>query len=389
MTDIHNRTYIIKFVTGEMCDQEIIINLDANLVIIGEENSYKADISDEGFTTYSIPSHQEPFTFSVISYEGQVAIDLHTKNHSEIIPIKPQQVILKELFPILIKHIDTPWEEPIIIENIIDNTIKSEKSNSKFKKSPYSYKLLLGMSIFISIFISFIYLQYNSEKNKDVKIQSIENIIIGNHHPVIVTEGNKDSTLILVRSQRDLDWSMQHLLKSKFRNHFYIKKINDLESEIEGKLAESISSLLKIDVANPCNPIIKLLSDNISEHEERLINSTFSGYFKCYTKSEIKFSNTDELIKKAELGLTESNVKWHKISKNNRTIFIVKDSLNDKQTISLITFASAFYKQWGERQIQFSISLANNELAGKSFITNSDGYVLLGNNHWLFNSKIL
>ncbi|WP_322741041.1 PrgH/EprH family type III secretion apparatus protein [Providencia heimbachae] len=39
--------------------------------------------------------------------------------------------------------------------------------------------------------------------------------------------------------------------------------------------------------------------------------------------------------------------------------------------------------------MQFSISLENNVLAGKSFITNASGYVLLGNNHWLFNSITL
>lgn len=389
MTDIHNRTYIMKLATGEMCDQEIIINLDANLIIIGEENSYKADISDEGFTTYSIPSNQDPFTFSVISYEGQIAIDLHTKNHSEIIPINLQQIVLKELFPISIKHIDTPWEEPIITEDIIGRAIKAEKPNSRFKKSPYDYKVILGISLFIFVFISFIYLQYNSEATNDIRNKSIENIISGNHHPVIITEGNKNDILILVKSQRDFDWSMQHLLKSKYRNNFSIKKTDEIEREIERKLSETMPNLLKVEITNPCNPVVKLLSEKISEKEDKFINLIFSNYFQCYKQNEVKFSNIDDLIKKAELGLTESNVKWHRISKNNKTIFVVKDSLNDKQTISLITFVSGFYKQWGERQIQFSISLANNEFAGKSFITNSDGYILLGHNHWLFNSKIL
>ncbi|MBO1929719.1 hypothetical protein J4731_20980 [Providencia rettgeri] len=70
-----------------------------------------------------------------------------------------------------------------------------------------------------------------------------------------------------------------------------------------------------------------------------------------------------------------------------------KDSLNDDQTASLINFTNSFYKQWGENHIQFSISLANNNLIGKSFVTNANGYILLGNNHWfliqsVFNLKI-
>lgn len=85
----------MRIASGEMCDQEIIINLDANLIIIGEDNDYKTNISDEGFTSYSIPSHQEAFTFSIISYEDQIAIDLHTKNQSKIIPINLHETVLK------------------------------------------------------------------------------------------------------------------------------------------------------------------------------------------------------------------------------------------------------------------------------------------------------
>ncbi|ENG4186120.1 hypothetical protein ABT230_002923 [Providencia rettgeri] len=231
---------------------------------------------------------------------------------------------------------------------------------------------------------------YNSETTKTIvekKRHAIEELINGNHYPVVVTEGKKDEMLVLVKTQRDLDWSMQRLLKSKYRNQFKINKISHIEYEIENKIAEFIPNLLKINIDNPCNPTIKLLNGKISSKETEFINQTFSSYFQCYSKSEFKNLNIAELIKKSELGLTESNVQWHKITENNKTIFIIKDSLNDKQTISLITFASSFYQQWGERQIQFSISLANNELTGKSFITKSNGYILLGNNHWLFNSN--
>ncbi|WP_322746083.1 PrgH/EprH family type III secretion apparatus protein, partial [Providencia rustigianii] len=74
-------------------------------------------------------------------------------------------------------------------------------------------------------------------------------------------------------------------------------------------------------------------------------------------------------------------------TKGNKVIFVIRDSLNDKQTISLINFTNSFNKKWGNKQIQFSVSLANNELAGKSFITHVNGYTLLGKNHWLFNAN--
>ncbi|WP_322740651.1 PrgH/EprH family type III secretion apparatus protein, partial [Providencia heimbachae] len=161
---------------------------------------------------------------------------------------------------------------------------------------------------------------------------------------------------------------------------FIIKKINQFEEELEDKLIESIPNILKIDLSNPCQPVIKKLSSDSEVKSNNAIDNLFSSYFSCYKKIEIHQINSDELLKKSELGLTESDVKWHKIVKDKKIIYVIKDSLNDKQTISLINFTNSFYKEWGKKYIQFSISLENNVLAGKSFITNASGYVLLGNN---------
>lgn len=379
----------MKIASGEMCDQEIIINLNANLIIIGEDNNYITQISDEGFTSYSIPSEQEPFTFSIISHEGQIAIDLHTKDQSKIIPINLHEVVLKDLFPFVIKHIDTPWENFTHEENVQSDLVITKKSKYKFKKTLYTKKICVGISIIALAFISFILIHDNSQNTIEKRNQAIESVISGNHHPVIITEGKNSQFLILVKTQRDLDWSTQHLLKSKYRNNFTVNNIANLEKEIENEMSEFIPHLLKIDINTPCNPTIKLSDTTVSEEQKKSIDNVLLRYFKCYKGSDFRISKTNELIKKSELGLTESNVKWHKINENNKTIFIIKDSLNDKQTISLITFINSFYQQWGERQIKFSFSLENNKLAGKSFITQINGYILLGNNHWLFNSNTL
>lgn len=387
MTDIHNQTYVMKIMNGEMHDHEIIINLNANLIIIGEEDTYKANVTDEGFTGYSIPSHQDTFTFSIISHEGQIAIDLHTNNQSEIILINLQEIVLKELFPFMLKEIDTPWNTSLMSEEKQHQPIKTEKNHNKFNKSPYNYKLFVGLSLLACILVGSYFFPNNSELKKDAQLQSIEKMLISSTQKIVVTKDNKNTALILVQSQRDYDWAMQQLLKTKFRNNFSIKIRSKLENEIENNISNNIPELLKIDLTDPCHPVIKSLSNQQTVKNNDFFNKTFSSKFSCYKNYTTHTINIDELLKNAELGLTESHVKWHKITKNNKFIFIIKDSLNDKQTISLINFVNSFNQQWGERQIQFSISLANNELAGQSFITNEDGYILLGNNHWKFNPK--
>lgn len=91
-------------------------------------------------------------------------------------------------------------------------------------------------------------------------------------------------------------------------------------------------------------------------------------------------------MQRVEQGLAESNVPWRRVNKKNTSIFIINASMNDKQTISVIDFAERFAKKWGVRSVQFSVSLATNPLVGRSFVQNSNGYVLLDNNHWLFNT---
>ncbi|MEQ4676061.1 PrgH/EprH family type III secretion apparatus protein [Providencia vermicola] len=389
MADIHNQTYVMKIMSGKMHDHEIIINLNANLIIIGEGDTYKTNVTDEGFTGYSIPSHLENFSFSIISHEGKIAIDLHTKNQSEIIPINLQETVLKELFPFSLKEIDTPWETPLITEDKQWQPIKTEKKYNKFNKSPYNYKFFTGLSLFVCILVGYCFFPNNSTLQKDAQLQSIENMLIGSTQKIIVTKNNNNTPLILVQSQRDYDWSMQQLLKTKFRNNFSIKMKNQLENEIENKISNEIPDLLNIDITDPCNPVINSLSNLNMLEGNNFIEKTFKNYFSCYTGYTSNIVNFDELLKNAELGLTESHVKWHKITKNNKTIFMIKDSLNDNQTISLINFVNSFYQQWGNQQIQFSISLENNKFAGKSFIKNTDGYILLGSNHWLFDFNTL
>lgn len=291
----------MKIASGEMCDQEIIINSNANLIIIGEGNNYKTNVSDEGFTSYSIPSEQEPFTFSIISHEGQIAIDLHTKDQSKIIPINLHEMVLKDLFPFVIKHIDTPWENFTHEETVQSDLVITKKSKYKFKKTLYIKKICVGISIIALAFISFMLIQDNSQNTIDKKNQAIGNVISGNHHPTIITEGKNNQFLILVKTQRDLDWSTQRLLKSKYRNDFTVNNMAKLEREIEDKISESIPHLLKIDINTPCNPIIKISDKTVSEEHKKIINRTLLSYFKCYKGSEFRTSNINELIKKSEL----------------------------------------------------------------------------------------
>ncbi|MEX6123797.1 PrgH/EprH family type III secretion apparatus protein [Providencia hangzhouensis] len=399
MSNTNSRTCIIKIASGPMTGQELMVNTDNNLIIIGDGLDYKTDINDDGFTTYQIPSDGIACEFSIVTAnqytESGLAIQLNDSGLSTEIPIVLQQLLLADIFPIAIKMQDTDWQSAQTFEDALSSEMENPLPafKSKIKKSTKEKPSIFNkqtMRVFFftlfSIFITYVTFQYIPEQSAETKVKTLEHILQGSHYPITVTQSENNESLILVKTQRDADWSMQRLVKAKYNEKFSIKIINKFEKEIESKIIDVFPDTLKIELSNPCNPKITAIDEKTSINVNNKIDKILSSYFSCYIKSEIKQVNLGELLQKAELGLTESNVQWRKITKDNKVIFIIKDSLNDDQTASLIKFTNSFYKQWGENHIQFSISLTNNTLVGKSFVTNANGYILLCNNHWFFNS---
>ncbi len=386
MKDTNSRACIMKIASGPMTGQELMINVDKNRIIIGKDINYKTDTDENGFTTYSIPSEETNCDFSITSEdnnpEGQIAIQFQDKNQKVTFNVILQELLLVDIFPVIIKLIDTPWEASNS-EKTQSKTTPSVKPKQQKKIKNNLFYFLALLTVFLS---SIIIIQNKTNDIEATEIKSLESTLKGTQYPIIASRKIQGKNIILVKTQRDLDWITQRLIKINHNENFIIKKIDQFEDEIEDQLIKSIPDILKIDISNPCQPIIRKSSSNSHIKKNKVIDDLFSTYFICYQEANIVQINFDELLKKSELGMTESDVKWHKIVEDNKTIYVIKDSLNDKQTISLINFTNSFYQRWGRKKIQFSVSLADNEFAGKSFITNTNGYVLLGNNHWLFNS---
>ncbi len=97
MSNTNSRTCIIKIASGPMTGQELMINTDNNLIIIGDGLDYKTDINDDGFTTYQIPSDGIACEFSIVTAnqytESGLAIQLNDSGLSTEIPIVLQQLL--------------------------------------------------------------------------------------------------------------------------------------------------------------------------------------------------------------------------------------------------------------------------------------------------------
>nr|ELR5114520.1 hypothetical protein [Providencia stuartii] len=397
MKSTTSRTCIMKIASGPMNGQELMLTANEHLIVIDPNVEYRTEVDKNGVTTYYIPSTSNHYEFAIKTNddvknneEQQAVMSLYINDgvKSFNTPIIYQELMLTDTFPVAFKQLDVPWQLAIPEAEIPDIFVDEDRKNKLSQKKSRRNFIVLA-SFILLIFIIICAVKTFSTNQIEKRINTAENILQGSNYPIIVTLNNQGETLILVQTQREADWSIQRLHKEKYNEKYSIKRIDILEKEIESRISEYIPSILKIDLSNPCYPTVRKVKEQTLAKDEKIINEVMHEYLGCYKHSEIITIKLNELLSAAEIGLAESHVPWKKIDKDKTTLYLIQGSLNDKQTASVIQLANQFSNKWGDKHIQFSISLATNQLAGKSFISNNQGYIILGHNSWSFNPNII
>ncbi|WP_392433370.1 PrgH/EprH family type III secretion apparatus protein [Yersinia sp. HM-2024] len=398
MRDTDNRVLIMRIASGPLSGNELMLKAGSHRIIIGPEQSYSTETDNDGFTTYYLPSEQGNYQLAFVcdndatsapetENTGQWYLTLSGDCPDIKQPVIFQEVMLAEQFPVVIKMLNTPWNSeessPLSVQIADEESTVSHvrtRSSAERKLNPvYVAGIMLAV---LTTVIGWKLVNYNSEARQ---VKTLETLLQGSSSPLTVTTGGDGQSLVLVRTQRDLDWSTQRLLREHYQEPVILKKIASLEEEIETQLGKQLPGLLKVDLTLPCQPVIRWLKGDYPAPENKLIKQTLADFLGCSVKTQLESYTATELMHKAEQGLTESNVPWRVSNKSGTSVFIINASLNDRQALSAIDFSKHFTKRYGVRHIQFSISLSTNHLAGKSLVNNPNGYVLLDNNHWYFN----
>lgn len=404
MEDTNNRVFIMKIASGPLSGSELMLKTGAHRVIISPAETYRTESNDDGFITYFLPGEEHYYELSLIAGDHDDTSPQEAAHEDALYlvlsgdcpqikqPVVFQEIMLAEYFPVLIKMLDSPRKStekntllPVPVQGESDARSGNSASRRVVKLNP-AYPLAIVLLALIA-FVGWQVVNYNSAAHK---VKTLESMLQGSSSPLKVTTSDSGNNLVLVKTQRDLDWSTQRLLQERYQEPVKILKFSMLEQELEEQLSSSLPGLLKVDLSLPCKPIIRQLKGDYPRADNKLIEQVLSHMLACHQeKPQIEYYSSGELFKKAEQGLSGSNVPWRVVNKNSNPVFIINANLNDKQTLSAIDFSERFTKKYGTRYIKFSIVLATDHLAGKSFINNPNGYVFLDNNHWYFNSVSL
>ncbi len=398
MRDTEHRVLVMKIASGPLSGNELMLKVGSHRIIIASEQAYKTETDNDGFTTYYVPGEQGHYELTIVCDHDTASVP-ETENIDQWYlvlsgdcptirqPIVFQEVMLTEHFPVVIRMLDTPWKDAKDLS--VSAPMTMLETAEKHVSAPLSARRKLNPTyiagITLALLAALISWQVLNNNNQARKVKTLETLLQGSSSPVAVTTGENGQSLVLVTTQRDLDWSTQRLLREHYQEPVTVKKIITLEKEIESQLSKQLPGLLKVDLSLPCQPVTRWLKGNYPAPDDKLIKQTLTRFLGCPVKSQIESYSSAELLRQAEQGLTKSNVPWRVNNKNGTSIFIINADLNDEQAISVIDFSEHFIQRYGVRHIQFSISLATNHLAGKSLVNNPNGYVLLDNNHWYFN----
>ncbi|HHL2560660.1 TPA: PrgH/EprH family type III secretion apparatus protein [Yersinia enterocolitica] len=401
MGDTDNRVLIMRIASGPLSGNELMLKAGNHRIVIGPEQSYATETDNDGFTTYYLPAEQGNYELALVCDDdatsapeaeniGQWYLTLSGDCPDIKQPVIFQEVMLAEQFPVVIKMLNTPWNSEessaLILQTAdVESAVSDVRTSSSAERKLNPVYVAGIMLAVLTTVIGWKLVNYNSEARQ---VKTLETLLQGSSSPLTVTTTGNGQSLVLVRTQRDLDWSTQRLLREHYQEPVILKKITALEEEIETELGKKLPGLLKVDLTLPCQPVTRWLKGDYPAPDNKLVKQTLTDFLGCPVKSQLESYTATELMHKAEQGLTESNVPWRINNKSGTSVFIINASLNDKQALSAIDFSKHFTKRYGVRHIQFSISLSTNHLAGKSLVNNPNGYVLLDNNHWYFNPVI-
>ncbi|HGJ3235547.1 TPA: PrgH/EprH family type III secretion apparatus protein, partial [Salmonella enterica subsp. enterica serovar Grumpensis] len=158
-----------------------------------------------------------------------------------------------------------------------------------------------------------------------------------------------------------------------------------LQKKIIDALYTAGKPVIQIDFSNPRNPSMYLYNSIPGDQIQAVKKFVMS---QAPFIDDVKFIVYEKkiLLTQAEQGLERLNIFFRLVSTTGGYALIVQSSLDDHQLFALNQFIKEFYNQWGNRIINFSISLDENFLHDKSYFESlsGEGYIFLSPHHWFF-----
>lgn len=224
--------------------------------------------------------------------------------------------------------------------------------------------------------------------NPQQQANELSMLLTGSVENLQILVGRDGVFYVFANSERDATWAKQTLARSPLSKPVKVMTYREEAARI-GQQLELDNPLFAYYVLRFEQPGQAKL---FFSYERVLLNAAgrdsltrkMMQWLPYATKIELVPVADADVVRQAKLGLDNLGVPYAQINHSSGTTFLIEGALEDIELQKARTFVDAFYRQWGDHYVQFSVALKDDPLKGKSFLSGSQGYVKMAPSHWYF-----
>lgn len=219
----------------------------------------------------------------------------------------------------------------------------------------------------------------------------VRSLIGGASAEVDVVQGRDKTVYVFVASERDAGWSRQVLM----RNNGVSGKVLVIDQErrrLEKLLVDHDPQLAwhSLDLKDPAVPRLLLSAQRnllTPQMQAQLLDVLLKAapYAREVT---VQVQDDNLLADLAEQGLRRLSLAFDRVGHDDSVTFAIEGDLQDSELAAARQYVDGFYRQWGDRYVNFAVALKDDSLKGKSFQTGPQGYIKMTSSSWHFPKQI-
>ncbi|MBT2339699.1 MULTISPECIES: PrgH/EprH family type III secretion apparatus protein [Pseudomonas] len=205
-----------------------------------------------------------------------------------------------------------------------------------------------------------------------------------------VLAGRDGTVYAFVSSERDAGWSRQVLSRHHSLNG-EVLLVDHERRRLEQVLIDHDPQLAwhYLDLKDPSLPRLLLSAQRnllTPDRQASLLETLLAA--APYARDVVVQMQDDEVLADlAQGGLQRLSLAFSRVDYQDSVTFAVEGDLQDAELAAARRYVDGFYRQWGDRYVQFTVALKDDALKGKSFQTGPQGYVKTSASSWHFSTQ--
>lgn len=206
-----------------------------------------------------------------------------------------------------------------------------------------------------------------------------------------VVHGRDNGVYVFVSSERDADWSRQVLMRHPQATG-QVLVMDQERRRLEQVLAAHDPQLVwhALDLQDPAIPRLTLSArrDALSPADQTALLAVLLEAAPYAREVVVQEQDDQVLANRAEEGLQRLSLPFSRAEHRDSVTFVVGGNLQDSELAAVRQYVNGFYRQWGDRYVNFAVELKDDALKGKSFQTGPQGYIKTTSSSWHFPAQI-